>query len=340
MQPSLDAARQLMDDGIPVVLLGDYNAPSHRDWIDDTVGARPHLTQPFEWPTSVASEEVGLVDAYRSVFPDPVTHPGLTWPAERPFVEGYNPAADGHAEDRIDLMYVSPDITVETIRIVGEAESQYSDLSVSPWPTDHRGLLADLRVPAVPCPTLVSASRRLVALGDDVDVRALGIGVDSVVVVPRDADACAVVFEIPMADTERWSLATEFVGAGRFDVVARAVDRTELARTALWVAGPGDVASIVTSDNLYTVGQPINVHWSWAPGNRADWVGVYPADASVADRRPLMQFPTHASIEGSGAFSETSHRRSWPLKAGDYTVHLLMDDLRISLSSAHFTVDA
>jgi hypothetical protein len=53
-----------------------------------------------------------------------------------------------------------------------------------------------------------------------------------------------------------------------------------------------------------------------------------------------MQFPTHASIDGSGAFSETSHRRSWPLDAGDYTVHLLMDDLRISLASADFTVDA
>ena len=98
------------------MLLGDFNAPSHRDWTDATVGMRPHVTQPFDWPTSVATEQIGLVDAYRSVYPDPVTHPGLTWPADRPFVDGYNPAADGHPEDRIDLMYVSPDIAVSEIQ--------------------------------------------------------------------------------------------------------------------------------------------------------------------------------------------------------------------------------
>ena len=72
LQPSLDAARSLMEAGIPVVLLGDFNAPSHRDWTDDTVGMRSHMTAAFAWPTSVASEDVGLVDAYRAVYPDPV----------------------------------------------------------------------------------------------------------------------------------------------------------------------------------------------------------------------------------------------------------------------------
>jgi endonuclease/exonuclease/phosphatase family metal-dependent hydrolase len=340
LQPSLDAARALIDSGIPVVLLGDYNAPSHRDWIDDTVGARPHVSQPLAWPTSVESEGIGLVDAYRSVFPDPVKHPGLTWPAQRPFVDGYNPAADGHAEDRIDLMYVTPDVIVDAIRIVGEAESQYSDLSITPWPTDHRGLLADLRVSPAVCPPLVSVSARLVRLGDDVDVRVRGVDPDSVVVVPRDADASAVVFEIPLTDEGHWHLATEFVGAGCFDVVARGRDRSESARTALWVAGPGDVASVVTDSDRYAPGQPIGVRWSWTPGNRADWVGVYAAGAEVANRRPLMQFPTQATVEGSGSFSEQSHGRRWPLAAGDYTAHLLMDDLRISLASTDFTVDA
>jgi hypothetical protein len=53
-----------------------------------------------------------------------------------------------------------------------------------------------------------------------------------------------------------------------------------------------------------------------------------------------MQFPTQATVEGSGSFSEQSHGRRWPLAAGDYTAHLLMDDLRISLASTDFTVDA
>ncbi|MFL6179516.1 MAG: endonuclease/exonuclease/phosphatase family protein [Actinomycetes bacterium] len=341
IQPSLDAARQLMQEGIPVVLLGDFNAPSHRDWTEKTTGQRPHIVSEVAWPTSVAAEEIRLVDASRARHPDPVTKPGLTWPAARPYVDGYNPAADGHAADRIDLMYVSPDISTQQALIVGESDSEFSDLSVSPWPTDHRGLLATLRMDPAPPQPLVSVSRRLVALGDDVDVRvAGGGGAASVVVVPRDADPGAVVLEIPQTEHGRWHLASEFIGPGRFDVVARDADGAELARTGLWVAGPGDRASLRTDRGRYASGEPIGVRWAWTPGNRADWVAIYPRGASVADSRPKLHLVTHATIEGRGTFSETSHRRKWPLDPGEYTAYLLMDDLRVELASTDFTVDS
>ena len=337
LQPSLDAARALMASGIPVVLLGDFNAPSHWDWVDDTVGLRSHITTAFAWPTSIAAEEAGLVDAYRAVYPDPVSHPGLTWPAQRPFVEGYNPAADGHAEDRIDLMYVSPDVKVEALHIVGEAESEYSDVSVTPWPTDHRGLLAELRFTPAPPPTLVSVSRRIVPLGEDVDVRVLSADTASVVVVPPGTDAATVVFEVPV-DSERGRLATEFIGPGRFDVVARCGDRGEVARTGLWVMGPGDHPTVRTDRGSYKVGDPIGVRWAWTPGNRADWVALFPRGSAVDGVRPLMHVVTGATVEGSESFSAASHPRRWPLAAGEYTAHLLMDDLRVSLASTDFTV--
>ena len=339
IQPSLDAARELMRQGIPVVLLGDFNAPSHRDWTEKTAGQRPHMTSEVAWPTSLAAEEIGLVDAYRALHPDPITHPGLTWPADRPFVEGYNPAADGHAPDRIDLMYVSPDVLTDDVQIMGEAVSEFSDMSVSPWPTDHRGLLATLRItPTSPRP-LVSVSRRLVALGDDVDVRVAGDGdAASVVVVPRDADASTVVFEVPQTEPGRWHLSSEFIGAGRFDVVARDSGRAEFARTGLWVAGPGDRASLRTDRGRYGPGEAIGVRWGWTPGNRADWVAVYPRGASIADGRPKMHLATHASVEGSSSFSEVSHPRRWPLGPGEYTAYLFMDDLRVELASTDFTV--
>ena len=347
LQPSLDAARSLMEAGIPVVLLGDFNAPSHRDWTDAAVGMRPHMTAAFAWPTSVASEDIGLVDAYRAVFPDEVSHPGLTWPAQRPFVEGYNPAADGHAEDRIDLMYVSPDVTVAAMQIVGEAESEYSDVSVTPWPTDHRGLLAELQFTPEAPPTLVSVSRRIVPLGDDVDVWAVAgregdaaagsAAVASVVVVPHEADAGTVVFEVPL-DGERGRLATEFIGTGRFDVVARDTDRGEVARTGLWVMGPGDHPTVRTDRGRYHVGDPIGVRWAWTDGNRADWIAIFARGSDVEAGRPLMHVVTGATVEGSGSFSAASHPRRWPLAAGEYTAHLLMDDLRVSLASTDFTV--
>ena len=139
-------------------------------------------------------------------------------------------------------------------------------------------------------------------------------------------------------ESQLWHLATEFVGAGRFDVIARDAGRAELARTALWVAGPGDRPSVRTDRGRYAAGEPIGVRWAWTPGNRADWVAIYPRDASIADDRPTMHVATGATVEGIGSFSEESHRRRWPLEPGEYTVQLLMDDLRVSLASADFTV--
>jgi hypothetical protein len=338
VQPSLDAARQLMRQGIPVVLLGDFNAPSHLDWTQPAVGARPHVIRPFSWPTSVAAEEAGLVDAYRAVHPDPVTHPGLTWPAGRPFVKGYNPAADGHPADRIDFMYLSPDVVVHDVQVVGEPEAPDSQVTFDPWPTDHRGLLATLTLMPAPPPALVSVARRLAPVGDQLEVRVAGVDATSVVVVPRGAEAATVVLELANTGGAKWSLPTELVGAGRFDVVARDDSRTEWARTAVWVAGPGDTASVRTDRNSYRIGEPIDVRWEWTPGNRADWVALYPAGAVPGSGRPVMQFATGATVEGGHRISQSSHPKRWPLAPGDYHVHLLMDDLPVTLASAAFTV--
>ena len=77
LQPVLDEASSLMGQGIPVFVLGDFNAPSHRDWTRVTAGLRSHVTGRFRWPTSVAAERIGLVDSYRAVYPDPVLNPGF-----------------------------------------------------------------------------------------------------------------------------------------------------------------------------------------------------------------------------------------------------------------------
>lgn len=77
LAPALDAVNRLQDDGIPVVLIGDFNAPSHLDWTTETEGLRDQIIA-VRWPVSLAAEDAGLVDAYRSVHPDPATDEGLT----------------------------------------------------------------------------------------------------------------------------------------------------------------------------------------------------------------------------------------------------------------------
>ena len=71
-------------DGIPVFLLGDFNAPSHLDWTAAAVGSRPHLRAVVDWPVSRAIEAAGFRDTWREIHPDPVAEPGLTWWADRP----------------------------------------------------------------------------------------------------------------------------------------------------------------------------------------------------------------------------------------------------------------
>ena len=337
LQPSLDASTALMREGVPVVLLGDFNAPSHLDWTDAAVGVLPQVTQPVQWPTSIAMSEVGLVDAYRAVYPDPLTHPGLTWPAARPFVDGYNPAADGQTPDRIDFMHVSPDITVAAIQIVGEQESPFSEVSVSPWPTDHRGLLASLRLTPTAPPPVVSVSSRLVTVGEAVTVRSAADSVAEVVVVPRAGDAGAAL--VQLARSERtWQLETAALGVGGFDVVAVDAALREVARTTLWVAEVGSKPRVITDRLSYRVGQAVGVRWLWAPGNRADWVAIYQRGAEPGEAKLLMKGVTGATVDGGLTFDETSHPRKWPLPTGEYTVHLLMDDLPKSLASAEFDV--
>ena len=337
LQPSIDASTALMREGLPVILLGDFNAPSHLDWTEAAVGVLPQVTQPVSWPTSIAMSEAGFVDAYRAVHPDPVTHPGLTWPAARPFVEGYNPAADGQAPDRIDFMHVSPDITVTAIQIVGEQESPESEVSVSPWPTDHRGLLASLRLtPTVP-PPVVSVSRRLVTVDDSVSVRCIADGVADVMVVPRAADVGASLMDLEH-DERVWQLNAADAGVGVFDIVAVDAAHQELARTTLWVAEGGTKPEVTTDRSSYRAGETVGVRWSWAPGNRADWVAIYQRGAEPGAAKSLMTAVTDATVEGVRTFDETSHPQKWPLPAGEYSLHLLMDDLPQSLASADFDV--
>src|SRR4051794_17926567 len=91
----IDAVHELATKSIPVFLTGDFNAPSHLDYTDANVGVRKQVKFPIDWPVSELVEKAGLEDSFRAVHPDPVADPGLTWPASRPHVDGYNPGPNG-----------------------------------------------------------------------------------------------------------------------------------------------------------------------------------------------------------------------------------------------------
>ncbi len=116
-------------------VMGDFNEPSHRDWSARAVeaGLQPLVV---EYPTVKAVEAEGFIDTFRAAFPDEVAKPGFTW---TPTSEPTDP--DDH-HDRIDFILAeSKNMKVTSAGVVGEKAPE-ADLVVTPWPSDHRAVMA------------------------------------------------------------------------------------------------------------------------------------------------------------------------------------------------------
>lgn len=64
-------------DSTPMVLGGDMNTPSHLDWDNDTKSKHNDLIVP--WYATKVLEDIGFIDSYREIHPNPNWHPGITW---------------------------------------------------------------------------------------------------------------------------------------------------------------------------------------------------------------------------------------------------------------------
>jgi endonuclease/exonuclease/phosphatase family protein len=339
----MEALSALGADGVPAFLVGDFNSPSHLDWTEGAVGTRKHVEFPLEWPVTVAMEEAGFVDSYREAHPDPVADPGLTWPALRPFVKGYNPARNGAPADRIDFVYAAGPARVIDSALVGEEGGEGVDIAISPWPTDHRGTVSTFEVEPAPPPTIVAVEQRLVEAGDDVRVTFHSPGEEGerVVVVPDDDSAAEPIAERATGEGSptdgSLSVPTQGWEPGGYEVVLEDGAAEELAHAPVWVQEPGGRPRIGTVKPTYDVGDPIAVEWFAAPGNRFDWVGIYKRGADPNVAYYIMWLYTEATVEGTFTFDESAHG-PWPLDPGEYSVYLLEDDSYDKIAEGNFTI--
>ena len=154
-----DAAKQKEADFI--LLGGDFNEPSHLDWGEATKDLWDHNGAVVPWTCSSLLYDAGFRDAYREKYPDPVTHPGFTFPSDNPAkpVDKLTWAPDADERDRIDFIYYIPSAgwSVGDAVIVGPVGSivrservpeQTMDTFSAPvgtWPTDHKGVLIKFR---------------------------------------------------------------------------------------------------------------------------------------------------------------------------------------------------
>ena len=148
--------------GRVVILGGDLNEPSFLDWTESTKNLYDHHGVVMPWHNTLALDNAGFIDAYRKIYPDPVTHPGFTFPADTPLVpiEKLAWAPDADDRERIDYIFYLPsdalvlkDITIRgpkgsIIRNKRELETSEDPIETPEgiWPTDHKAVLAIFRM--------------------------------------------------------------------------------------------------------------------------------------------------------------------------------------------------
>ena len=345
---TLRALRRLGRHGIPVVLTGDFNSPSHLDWTSAVSAVRSDVPYPFQWPVSRAIAEAGFTDSYREVHPDPVARPGFTW------TPGGPETAAHEVFDRIDWVLHAGRVETLDSRLVGESGGPDVDLGVkAPYPSDHRGVVSTMAVTLARSPVLVSPAVRRLTTGDPLTVtyHTPRRGAERVALVRRHASGrTELVRSKPVHPSRRRDGTVRFpttrLHPGRYDVVLIARHGRRLSSSPVWAYRPGTSATVETTRRHYAVGDPIRVRWTHAPGMGLDWVGVFRCRQGrcASNDGYLLYAYTRTAIEGHRTIGPTAATLegavSWPLPSGTYVTRLLVDDSYVDLAqSPRFSIE-
>lgn len=335
-QALIDALKPLVDAGTPVILTGDFNAPSARDWTASAMALHPYAADPVAWPVSIAMEAAGFTDSFRAVHPDALADPGVTWTAGRPFP--YLPP--GETLDRIDFVWAAHATPVASI-VMGEAGNPQNGLSVTPWPSDHRAVLTTLDALPIAAPALIAVEPRPVRAGDSFVLRVISPdgATYSALVLPRGAATGAItgIADVDPADRPTVRLSTIGMSPGDYDAVMLDASGTERARTRFSVVLANARARIEVTAQTIAPDSDIPVRFAAAPGFKLDWVGIYRrGEPSVYNYLGFAY--TGARINGDLTFPASELYES--LTPGDYEARLMFDDHYRTLAVAPFVVAA
>jgi endonuclease/exonuclease/phosphatase family metal-dependent hydrolase len=330
LKPVLRKLPRLADKGVPVFLTGDFNSPSYLDWTPAVARARTLVPYAVRWPASKELADAGFRDSYREIHPDPVADPGYTWSPGGPETQKHD------FPDRIDwVLHAGPSTAVSTL-LLGEKGDPQADITFPrPYPTDHRGVVSTFDVTPAPAPVMVSPHNRRVITGPRrLQVRFHAKGLPGEVIGLRRPGKHHLINEANARGRRDGvaSIRTAHLRPGRYDVVLRddATGRTE-ATAPVWVYRPASRSRLRSDRHTYRVGQPIRIHWTRAPGNNLDWIGLFPCHRVCGGVSTYIDYLyTHTQVVGSRTFRQGAYlgegTEPWPLPPGQYVARLLLDD--------------
>ncbi|MEQ8206819.1 MAG: endonuclease/exonuclease/phosphatase family protein [Woeseia sp.] len=315
----------LQRQNIPVFVAGDFNSPSAADWSPAAIVKYPFRRYPVNWPVAAAIAAAGFRDSYREAYPDPLLNPGFTWWAARPPLSGYDPAAEGAWQSRIDFIWHAGPANLQNVHLAGESGAQDVAVPVDPWPSDHRAVIADFRVVAAAAPGIVTAEQRVYRSDEPVVVRFSGFSQSSYVTVSQRGSAV----------TQRYAISREIrqlslpplADEGSYDIVLFDEAGKALGSSSLQIVD--EPPAVIMSKDRYASGEPLVINWRNAPGYRYDWLGVFAVDG-VSE--VLVWQHIRAALDGETTVSAASPDGVWPLPPGRYTVRLLLDDSDVVLA--------
>lgn len=157
----VDAQAEKQENSL-IFLGGDFNEPSMLDWVSSMKSRYDHNGVVYEWDQSKTLLDAGYKDAYRVIYPNPLTHPGITYPSDNKDkrTDQLTWATEADERERIDFVYYAPceNLSVVSARMVGpkgtiaynkRVDEETEDQFIEPldvWPSDHKAVLIEFKL--------------------------------------------------------------------------------------------------------------------------------------------------------------------------------------------------
>jgi hypothetical protein len=113
-----------------------------------------------------------------------------------------------------------------------------------------------------------------------------------------------------------------------------------VSEASFWLVPQGAAAELATERARYRPGEPLVLRYRQAPGNRYDWIGLFPADGSPPEAgRLLLWQHLRGRVAGEIRFDRAVNEGTWPLPPGRYVAWLLEDDGYRTLARAELGIE-